>query len=156
MRLGDFFSPEEKLEHIRQYFKVGTVLYLFCDFTFRKKDKFLLLVRTEPEPLLLFINGDPIHQMIARNPKLNRCQVPVTPTDYPDFLTKNSHIDCTELVERFDLNEIERQVLADVSRIKGTFERPTMQAVKKALQQDVRIVRDKKRTILAEFQKLGL
>src|SRR5947207_321954 len=100
MRLGDFFDDDEKLAYARQYIKVGAVLYLFCKFTFRQKDKFLLLVQTEPAPLFFFINGDPVHPMIARNPKWFRCQVPITQNDYPDFLTKPSHIDCTEIIDR--------------------------------------------------------
>lgn len=153
MILGGFFPDEERLENLRNNYRAGVVFYLFCDFISRKKDKYLLLVHASDHPLFLYINSR-IHPILANRPHLNNCQVPLKFSDYPDVITKDCFIDCTEIISDFTYEEVEKQVLGDMSRIKGALSEDTLSEVIRAIERDRRIAVRSKVVILRELNAL--
>ena len=115
--LGDFFSEDKKREHIARSLKPGQIFYLFCNFTSPQKEKYLILICSEPKHLFFLINSE-IHPFIKKRSELNQCQVSLKQNDH-NFLDHDSFIDCID-VKEFHLEEIENQILVDMSRIKGT------------------------------------
>ncbi|MBM3471639.1 MAG: hypothetical protein FJX75_00020 [Armatimonadetes bacterium] len=117
-RLGDHFAPEDRREHVRRQLVPGQVLYLDCDFTTPPKPKYAVVVCTDPEPLLFLVNSR-INPFIQRHPDLLAGQVPLKAADYP-FLRHDSFLDCSEVKRFADPGEIAGQLLADLSRIRGS------------------------------------
>lgn len=129
--LGDFFSDEKKREHLERNLQPGQVLYLFCDFTSPPKEKYLILVCAEPKPLFFLINSE-IHPYIKVRPELNQCQVSIKKNDHI-FLDHDSYIDCID-VKELVLEEIESQLLIDMSRIKGIITQQVVDDIIKAVE----------------------
>jgi hypothetical protein len=154
LRLGDFFPNEDKLTTFRDSLRVGTVYYLYTSFIAREKDKFFLIVCTDPL-LLFFISTCPIHPILANNKDLKKCQVIIEEDSYP-FLPKKSYINCTEVVNRFTTEDAETQILADMSRIKGQLSKDHLKAVRLAVEKDIRTpLRTKLKLIPAIDQALS-
>ena len=114
---GDFFSKKDKNKYIDRHLKDGQVLYLFCKFKNLSKEKYLVLISPGSNPLLFIINSK-IHPFIAEHPHLSKCQVMLKALDYP-FLDHDSYINCSEVIEWFDNSQIRKQILGDISRIRG-------------------------------------
>jgi hypothetical protein len=120
MNLSHLFSDEDKLKSFTGQFNPGRVLYLFCNFTQPPKEKYLLVVSTNPIILMFVINSE-INPFKASKAHLLKAQLPVTITEH-DFLDHDSFIDCSQVITQndFRLEEIHKQVLKDMTRIKGT------------------------------------
>jgi len=133
-RLGDHFPEPEKQKYIERNLKPGQVLYLFCTFTSPPKEKYLVFVCADPVPLFFIINSR-IHPYVAGQPALNQCQVKLRSVDYR-FLDHDSYVDCSNVVTAFNEDDLERQVIRDVGRIKGeltiTSKEEIIQAVQNA------------------------
>jgi hypothetical protein len=66
-----------------------------CPHTTPTKDKFVVIVCEDIEPLGFFINST-VNRFIQNRPKLLNCQVLIKSSDY-GFLAQDSYIDCTKL-----------------------------------------------------------
>ncbi len=114
--IGDHFSEEQKRTYIKNNFSLGNIYYLFCRFTNPNKNKYLLLVCADPEPIFFVINSA-VNQFISKMPELYQCQVCID-VGHHQFLDYDSYANCTEPI-RIDYSEIENQLLSDMSRFKG-------------------------------------
>src|SRR2546423_726525 len=121
MSIGGKFPLERRLQSIRDQFLPGQIFYLFCDFTIPSaKDKYVVLACVNPRPLVLLINTKK-SELVRTDPELESTQVLLTPSDYP-FLRHDSYINCLSSHDMRQ-DEIEQQVLLDMSRIKGRLNR---------------------------------
>src|SRR4051794_34241039 len=105
MRSAGPFSTEQRLELIRRQFLPGQVFYLFCEFTWPPKEKFVVLACVNPRPLVLLINTNK-SELAQSDPDLDGTQVCIKPSDY-GCLTHDSYIDCLECFD-MEQDEIER------------------------------------------------
>jgi hypothetical protein len=117
MDLAGSFSHEERLEFFRERFRPGVVLKLFCDFTVPPKEKRLIVVSVEPEPLLLVINSE-INEYKQKRPHLRGQQIAIS-SEECDFLDHDSFIDCSKVYDDFSSVEIENVVVNDTTLILG-------------------------------------
>lgn len=116
MPIWDRLPPEERRKHIYSRLTAGRVILLYCDFTKPKpKDKFLVLVSIEPEPLFFVVNSE-VSEFIRKREWLIRCQVEIGHEEHP-FLKHHSFIDCTE-VQKIALSDVYEQIERDISRLK--------------------------------------
>lgn len=119
MDLKDSFSPEERLKFVRERFRAGLVIKLFCDFTTPPKFKWLLIVSTHSErPLFFIINTEPT-EFAKQNARLRDQHKPIMKQSNP-FLEHDSFIDCSTAHDNFDRNEIEEALAMDTSLILGS------------------------------------
>jgi hypothetical protein len=116
--LGDHFPSDVKLRTIKEKLQPGRVVYLFCEFTApRPKDKYLLLACVDPLPLFFVINSE-VSDFIKERAHLHRCQVRLDVASH-DFLDHDSSIACHEAKSEFSIEDINRQLLSNMDRIKG-------------------------------------
>lgn len=118
MILGDHFPLDVKLKTIKEKLQPGRVVYLFCEFTVPKpKYKYLLVGCVDPLPLFFVINSE-VSDFIREHRNLFRCQVQLDVASH-DFLDHNSFIACHEAISEFSTDDINKQLLSDMDRIKG-------------------------------------
>lgn len=115
--VGNAFPEDVRRESAVRQLTAGRVLYLTCDFTNPKKDKFVVMVALEDPPLLLVVNSK-VAAFINATPHLRDCQVTLHAADH-DFLSHDSFLDCSQTVDSMSREEIVGQLVADLSRIKG-------------------------------------
>ncbi|NOT60900.1 MAG: hypothetical protein HOP19_11840 [Acidobacteria bacterium] len=151
--LGDFFPQEDKKTQLQAALKPGNVFYLHQDFFNRAKDKYFLLAVCADPPLFFVINSD-IPPFIASRPELKMCQILLQATDYPQMLAHDSYVDCKEVIEHFSLAEIEAQVLADMSRLKGSLHRESLQKIQDAVENSTLIEPGYRKLILVALTEL--
>jgi hypothetical protein len=130
MALGDFFSEKERRSFFRGQFHAGRILQLNCTFTNPPKLKYVLLCCVSPKPHVLVINSV-INQFKQQRPHLLSLQIPILRAAH-DFLPHDSYVDCSALFV-FEEPEIERQILNDITKLKGTIEPTTKDAVLSAV-----------------------
>jgi len=114
MKLGEQFPPDDQLAFIRRSLRPGAILYLDCAFTNPPKNKYGILVCTDPEPLVFLVNSR-INRWLAERPALRDCQITLHQCDYP-FLQHDSCIDCTTPYRFLTVEAIERQLMNDIDR----------------------------------------
>jgi len=113
------------LQHIKTHLKPGVILYLFSTFTNPSKEKYLIVVHIDqPELALLFVINSKIHPFISGQPHLLGCQVKLCKKDYP-FLAHDSYVDCSNVIDVFDISAIKKQLVSDLGRLKGTITEET-------------------------------
>lgn len=117
LQLGDLLSDDDRQDYIDRHLKPGQVLYLFSTFTDPPKDKFLVLVHQDGQPLLFVINSR-VSAYIQNRPALLPSQIPLKVSDYP-FLDHDSVLNCGEVIIEFDEAGIRQQVEAEVGRLRG-------------------------------------
>lgn len=116
MPIWDKLPPEERRKYIHARLTPGRVILLYCDFTKPKsKDKFLVLVRIEPEPLFFVINSE-VSEFIRKREWLFQCQVEIGHEEHA-FLEYHSYIDCTK-AQKIALHDVYEQVEKDIGRLK--------------------------------------
>lgn len=115
MPIGDSLPPEERRKYIQSRLAPGRVVFLHCGFTTPPKDKFLVLLALEPEPLFFVINSK-INDFIRKRAHLAECQVEIGHEEHP-FLRHHSFIDCTE-ARRIALTEVYEQLERGIDRLK--------------------------------------
>lgn len=132
--LGNRFPESLRRGHIQATVKPGVVIFLFCPFTDPPKDKYLVLCSPcdDSEVLVLTINSR-IAKFIENRADLRSCQVKINASDY-HFLHHDSYIDCSKVITDFDSINIERQLLSDLTRIKGELSETTKQEIVAAVQ----------------------
>ncbi len=102
---------------LREHILPWQIIRLYCQFTTPPKNKYFLIVKIEPEPLLFMVNSR-IHPYVRSRAYLNQCQARLK-ANQNLFLTHDSYVDCREVCRNFSLNDILTQVQADMRRIKG-------------------------------------
>lgn len=147
MTLGDFFPQADREDYLKRHLKPGQVLYLFSHFTQPPKEKYLVIAYYSDSPLLFVINSR-IHPYIASRPELNASQVEIQAVEY-DFLSHDSFIDCSQVIDSFEAAEIRRQVLGELSRIKGELTPATTAEIKQVVRAARTISERHKQLILA-------
>ena len=98
------------------------------------KDKFCILTCVEPKTLFLLINTQP-SKLKQEQPELSECQVLIDAKSH-NFLDYDSYIDCTEALG-YDINYMMQQLEADRTRIKCQLSDPILNAVIKAIENNV-------------------
>ncbi len=151
MSLGDAFPYEERVASCRRQLQAGCIIYLYCHFTTPPKDKYLLVASTNPRPLCLVINSE-IRDFILRRPHLHSCQVPLQKADY-NFFDHDSYVDCLDAITDFNHDDIEKQLVADMRRIKGIINFVTRADIVKAVTAAQTIPLREKTWILNEMQQ---
>ena len=96
---------------------VGTIILLHCPFTTPPKNKFIILLSANPDPILFMINSDE-NPFIENNPALHTQQIKIRQSDY-GFLDHDSFVNCSEAITLLSVSEIMKQVNDDPTRIKG-------------------------------------
>ncbi len=137
MRLGAHFSSDMQAESLERQYRAGTIFRLFCNFTAPPKDKYLLLLCTDPDPIFFFINSK-IGNFYANKGDLRDLHVQILRAEY-SFLSHDSFIDCNQPIEVFAREEILAQVRAHPDRIVGTLSENGKVRVSQAIQ-DSRIL----------------
>lgn len=132
-KLGDHFPDEDKMEYVRRQVAPGHVLCLFCEFTVPPKEKYLAVVSAEPRPLLFVVNSS-VGEFVRQRPDLLKCQVLLSAADY-GFLTHDSYLDCSNVIDCIDQNVIAHQVTRDIGRIKGDLNGATRARVVEVVRQ---------------------
>jgi len=94
-------------------FKVGSIVYTWCDFCTPAKNKYLLVASLEPNFLILVINSV-INQFYISN-GLDRFHVLISLEDHP-FLEHDSHASCVEAIESFDVSFMRAEVLENYKK----------------------------------------
>jgi hypothetical protein len=115
--VGGAFPEEKRREYAVRQLTAGRVLYLTCDFTKPPKDKFVVVAVADDPPLLLVINSK-ISPFVNARPYLLNVQVTLGAAEH-EFLKHDSYLDCGQVIESMGLEEIIRQLVGDLSRIKG-------------------------------------
>lgn len=117
MRLGDTLSPGDKLKYVRRSLVPGRILHVQCCFTIPHKNKFVVLVAVQPT-VVLFVTNSEINEWLQARPDLRDRQVTIRREDHT-FLSHDSFLNCTEAVRQMEMEEIERQLVKDISNIKN-------------------------------------
>jgi len=146
MALGDHFSASERSAYFERSWEPGRIFYLYCDEKLikRAKDKYLLLVCDEPNPILFLINKA-VNPLIQKDPARRGGDVPIERKDYPCLTREQSFIDCTLTIESFTKAAIKRQVFDDIKRVGDKLKWETVEQVLKKV--------DASRT-LSRYQKI--
>jgi hypothetical protein len=131
MVIGDAFPLDQRRTYFLECFKPGFVFYLYCDFTIPPKEKYLLLVCVDSEPLFLIINSE-INSFYRSRPHLRDCQVSI-PVQSHDFLDHDSFIDCVKVIRGLTQVSVQEQVLTSMMRIKGRIDSTCKEAVMTAI-----------------------
>ena len=128
MDLKARFPPEERLKFVRERFRAGAVVRLFCDFTTPHKFKWLLFVSLQlRRPLFFIINTDPT-EFAKRNARLRDQQVPINKATNP-FLKHDSFIDCSNAYDNFEKQAVIDALVNDTTLLLGTICSATASAV---------------------------
>lgn len=152
MSFGDLFSPAARLASIRRQLAPGRVLYIHCDFTVPyPKDKYLLLAAIEPRLIFIVINSGE-RELVKTNPRWHAAQVPLFAAHY-DFLEHDSVVDCTNAQEMTQ-EEVERQLILDMTRIKGRLSQDTLALVIDAVTDSPGLINRDKTWILNSLTSL--
>lgn len=117
MVLGNSLSEEERQKYVDRRLIPGAIIYLHCEFTNPQKDKYLLVVATDPK-LILFVINSQINPFIQSREHLLACQIEIDQESH-NFLDHDSHISCHETITSISLEEARRQLVDDISRMKG-------------------------------------
>ena len=144
--LGDSFPEHDRYEYAKRHFLPGQILYLWCDFTNPPKDKFLLLVCTEERPLLFIINSR-INEYLEKRPELFACQITLEAREY-DFLSHDSFLDCSNVVDVMDRDDIIGQIASNPIKAKGKLNSATREEVIKVVEKALTISPYHKKLIL--------
>ena len=116
MRLGDALSPDQKLARVRSSLVPGRILHLHCTFTAPPKNKFVVVVAVQPDPVL-FVTNSQISTWLNARPDLRDRQVRILHGDH-SYLNHDSFLNCTEAIPHMGMKEIEDQLLKDLGNIK--------------------------------------
>lgn len=128
MDLKGLASPEERLKFVRERFRAGAVVKLFCEFTTPRKFKWLLMASLQSRrPLFFIINTEPT-AFAKGNPRLRNQQVPIKKATNP-FLKHDSFIDCSNAYDNFDKPDMVNALVGDTTLLLGTICSATASAV---------------------------
>jgi hypothetical protein len=146
MAIGDSFPLEKRKAYVERNLKAWSVIYLYCESISPPHDKFLLIVSASPYVLYFFINTEP-YELAKSNPKMKETQVPIDVKEHP-FLSYDSFIDCSRLLS-LPTYEVERQLVADVGRVKGVISDAIQAKVLEAVRKN-RVMSPRKKKMILE------
>lgn len=149
MPLGDCFPADKKEDYIDRHLIPGQVISLDCSFTTPPKRKYLVLACREPKILCFLINSE-IHPYIQKRPHLSQSQILISKSSHT-FLDYDSYIDCKEVYE-LSFDEIKKQLLLDVNRIKESIAPETKEAIIEAVTNSKTLIEREKTWILSSLQ----
>jgi len=150
LQLGDLLSDDDKQDYIDRHLKPGQVLYLFSTFTDPHKDKYLVLVHQDAEPLLFVINSR-VSEFIRSQPDLLQSQIPLKVSDYA-FLDHDSFLKCGQVITEFHEAAIRQQVEAQVGRLRGELNATTKADIIGVVQVAKTLSPNEKRLIIEALQ----
>lgn len=153
--LGNFFPDDSKRQFVSQRMIPGVVLYLFCAFIHRPKEKFLALafVSEGDNSLLTLLINSEITSYAQERPYLLNCQVLISASEY-SFLDHDSYIDCANVIDHFDCRKVESELLDNLDRIKGNLSATTRADLLTAVQGARTISPYHKRLIVNALQQV--
>ncbi len=107
------------IQSLEELIVPGRVLRLFCSFTNPPKEKFVVIVATNPLCMGFLINSNPTKLQKSKQHLMDEL-VQLSKADGYDFLTnpQPSVLDCTYAAD-FDLDEVVAQLTQDASRAHG-------------------------------------
>ena len=150
MVLGARFPEHERLASVRRQLTPWRVIRLFCHLTSPAKDKFLVIGRVGPDVHVLVINSRLANYVLA-GPDLKRSQVRLDATGHT-FLRTDSFLDCGQ-VYLVAAEDIERQLIEDMSRIRGQASVQVRPAVLEAIRTSRTLTRQQKRQLLSSLER---
>ena len=103
-------------EQVIEACKPGQILHLYCGFTNPPKDKFLVVVQTEP--LWLLIINSVIHSFVQKNQTLLNCQVKIDCAAHT-FLEYDSYIDCSKIIDEIEIDRVHQILTYHFHNSKG-------------------------------------
>ncbi|NVL45923.1 hypothetical protein F2S75_05680 [Pseudomonas syringae pv. actinidiae] len=104
----DFMPSNWLTESLLRNFKVGSVVYTWCDFCEPAKNKYLVVVSLDPSLLVLVVNTNINQFYFDRGQEGFHVLVPVAEHQ---FLAHDSYACCVEAIEAFDLTYMKAQVV---------------------------------------------
>lgn len=134
----------------KQILTPGNILYLFCDFTTPPKEKFLILVATNPGLLFIIVNST-INEFKQNEEELLEAQISLELKDHP-CLKHDSFADCSKVIRHFDATEVIRQVNSGLGSLKGQLAN-TVRAQIREIAQQSRILENRFKRAIAEELK---
>lgn len=144
-QLGSYINEDDLETLVRESLTPGVILYLWCDFTTPPKEKFLVVLSTEPEFLVCLISSR-IHPFNQKKANLVACHIELQTADYA-FLDRNSYANCNN-VYVMTISEIVDQCKKTYRRIKGNLTQADSGRILTAVQESVLVSgRHKKATI---------
>ena len=150
MPVGDSFPPEKRKAYVDRNLKPWTIIRLYCAFITDPHDKFLVVVSAVPYLVYFFINSRP-YRLAESKPGWKDTQVRIDTKNHP-FLDYDSFIDCSR-VQSLPIHEVEKQLVADISRIHGVVSDAVQAKVIRAVKENVTISRGKKKAILESLSR---
>jgi hypothetical protein len=148
MVLGDRFPKRERLASVRRQLTLWRGVRVFCEFTSPPKDKLLVIGRVGPDVQVLVINSRLSNYILAR-PELKRCQVRLDAADHT-FLGTDSFLNCGE-VYLIGAEDVERQLVEDMSRIRGEVSAQVRSGVLEAIRASRTLARQQKGQLLSSL-----
>lgn len=145
MVLANSLPPAQRKQYIGRQLEPWRILYLFCQFTHPPKEKFLLVIETTPD-LRFFVINSRISKLIESQPKMRGTQVRIDAASHPCLLY-DSIVDCSR-VYAVTREDAERQLMADLGRIKDPASAALRPLVIQAVNGNPRMTRREKREIL--------
>jgi hypothetical protein len=149
MVLGDRFPEAERLASVRRQLIPWQVIRLFCNFTFPPKEKLLMIAHVAAEVHVFVVNSS-IPSFIRSRPDMLRCQVELRKETH-GFLRLDSFLDCAQ-VYSIPAQEIERHLVADMRRIRGSVDPGARSAVIGAIRQSRFLARGLKASLLISLE----
>jgi hypothetical protein len=146
-RLGDHFPEEVRRQYVTGSMVPGQVLRLRWVFPDKTKEKRVLLVCTEPEPLVLIMNSKP-SEYLRRDPERRQCELHLSKADH-DFLDHDSFLNCFQVHSLGDQPDTEDQIAKSTARLMGVCPDATKRRVVSAVAKSVAISPAQKRAIAA-------
>lgn len=150
MVLGDRFPERERLASVRRQLRPWRVIRFFCHFTSPPKDKLLVIGRVGPDVQVLVINSRLSNYVLAR-PDLKRCQVRLDAADHT-FLGTDSFLNCGE-VYLISVEDVERQLVEDMSRIRGEVSAQVRSGVLEAIRASRTLTGQQKGYLLSSLER---
>ena len=150
MVLGGRFPEHERLASVRRQLTPWRVIRVFCHFTSPPKDKLVVVGRIGPDVQVLVINSELSNYVLAR-PDLKMCQVQLDAAGHP-FLWADSFLDCGQ-VYLISAVDIERQLVEDMSRIRGEVSVQARPAALQAIRTSRTLTRQQKGQLLSSLEE---
>lgn len=145
MALGDLFPEEFRREFSERIVERGTVIRTHVSFTHPPKVKLFVVLGANKERIvfgLLLINSQ-VNPHIFRDPIIRSWHIPLKAMDY-DFLSHDSFVDCTQLLEKDHATLLE-SVRETPSIVVGKLTDSDFESVRKAFKATTTIATNDKR-----------
>lgn len=127
------------IQSLEELIVPGRILRLFCSFTNPAKEKFVVIVATNPWYLGLLINSSATKLQKSKK-HLSDELIQVSKADGYDFLTnlEPSVLDCTYAAD-LDLDEMVAQMTQDPTRVRGVITDSTRHRIVEILENSINL-----------------